>query len=50
MKCPKCKNDMNIESKETSFNIGNKEYDKTVYLCSDDDIWIVVEIPKKEIN
>lgn len=47
MKCPKCKKDMNIERVETSFNIKNKEYNRTIYLCKDDDVWIVVEIPKK---
>lgn len=47
MKCPKCKNDMSIERVEASYNTGNKEYNRTIYLCKADDVWIVVEIPKK---
>ena len=26
----------------------NKEYDRTVYQCADDDVWVTTEIPKTD--
>jgi hypothetical protein len=27
-------------------NENNKEYDRTVYQCEEDDVWVTAEIPK----
>lgn len=45
MKCPICKGSM-IVSKQTSFGKNSKEYSRTIYQCKEDDVWVVVEIPK----
>jgi len=49
MKCVKCKKEME-KSSDTSFGRGEKEYSRTIYVCKEDDIWVTIEIPKKEIN
>ncbi len=46
MKCPLCDQTMR-EEKNTSFREDGKQYSKTLYNCKKDDVWIVVEIPKK---
>ena len=33
-------------SKQISFGKQNKEYFRTTYNCKEDDVWVVVEIPK----
>ncbi|KKQ26120.1 MAG: hypothetical protein US62_C0009G0006 [Candidatus Woesebacteria bacterium GW2011_GWA1_37_8] len=46
MKCPKCKKEMVLKSKDFSFN--DKPYKKYVrknYWCESDDIWIRLETP-----
>jgi len=45
MKCPICKKMMRV-SKQISFGKQNKEYFRTTYNCKEDDVWVVVEIPK----
>lgn len=51
MKCPKCQQEMLIKL-ETITNNGKsgkdyKEYNKILYWCPKDDIWISIEIPIK---
>lgn len=51
MKCPKCKNKMKLVAKDFSFNYKvkpNIKYQRSVYWCKDDDIWINIEIPVKK--
>jgi hypothetical protein len=31
-------------------NENNKEYDRTVYQCKDDDVWVQTEIPKSDLD
>lgn len=48
MNCPHCKKEMVLKNKDVSRNSQNsKEYDKTIYICEADDIWISIEIPIK---
>lgn len=48
MKCPKCDKEMIIKTEDTSSNSrNNKQYDRKVYWCEQDDIWINLEIPKE---
>jgi len=49
MKCPICERSMNV-SKQASFGKNSKEYFRTTYQCQEDDVWIVVEIPKDIIK
>ena len=49
MECPTCKQTMKKVRGDTSYNrpeAKNAEYDRTVYQCLMDDIWITTEIPK----
>lgn len=47
-----CKQEMKAIRRDISHNPneGNKEYDRTVYQCESDDIWVTIEIPKTELN
>lgn len=49
MECTNCKQQM----KKVSWNISNnpnngKKYDRTIYQCEKDDIWITTEIPQND--
>ena len=47
MICPKCQNLMTIKSEDLSHDSNNnKKYDRKIYWCEDDDIWIRLETPK----
>jgi len=48
MECPFCKQAMKRVRKDTSRNPNedNKEYGRTVYQCTADDVWITIEIPE----
>ena len=50
MKCPKCNQEMKKVRWDISTNPSeaNKEYDRTVYQCAADDIWVTAEIPKED--
>lgn len=51
MKCVVCKKLMKLVRKNTSVNPKNKKkYDRTIYRCTKDDVWIGVEKPKKKIK
>lgn len=47
MKCPVCGKEMEISRKDSSFGKGEKEYERTVYVCKADDAWVTTEISKK---
>lgn len=47
MKCPKCGKDMVVKHRDTSHDARTKkEYDRILYWCEGDDIWIRLETPK----
>ncbi len=49
MKCPKCGKEMVIKSQDTSHNSETEqEYDRIIYVCEADDVWITTEIPKEK--
>lgn len=48
MKCPKCNTEMVLKKNDQSFNFTTKDkkkYDRNIYWCEKDDIWISIEIP-----
>lgn len=46
MNCPVCKKEMKIKKTDVSKNLLNgKLYKRTSYLCKDNDVWVVVEVP-----
>lgn len=46
MICPKCKKEMTTQKQGISHDDRNgKQYDRTVHLCKQDDVWVRVEIP-----
>lgn len=50
MKCPKCGKEMTLKSKDASFNFQTKpkkKYERSLYWCEKDDVWIGLEIPAK---
>ena len=48
MKCPKCNEEMVVRVEDSSSDSrNNKQYDRKVYWCEKDDVWIRVEIPKE---
>lgn len=50
MRCPKCGNKMKVIKNDISNNGKKgedyKEYERVVYKCEQDDVWINVEVPK----
>lgn len=51
--CPICKKSMKKVRWDISYNhpdAKNKEYDRTLYQCLADDVWITAEIPKSKSN
>ena len=50
MKCPKCGKKMLLKSKGLSYNTKvkpKKKYDRSLYWCKTDDVWINLEIPSR---
>ncbi len=48
MRCPVCLKEMEIQRKDISYNSkGGAEYNRIVYWCKEDDVWITTEIPTK---
>ena len=47
MKCPVCNKEIKKVRWDISYNPNedNKEYDRTVYQCLTDDVWVTTEIP-----
>ena len=48
MKCPKCGEEMGAVKRDISKNFQikpPKEYNRNVYVCKKDDVWITSEIP-----
>jgi hypothetical protein len=48
MECPICYQKMNLMSQDISEQNG-KSYDRKVYFCLKDDVWVTVESPRKLI-
>lgn len=48
MECPLCNKPMKHVHADVTHNPNenNKEYDRVVYACEADDVWITTEIPK----
>lgn len=49
MKCPICSKEMEITS-STTYSREFKEYSRKTYHCVDDDVWVVLEIPKSKLK
>ena len=48
MKCPKCKKKMLLRKRDFSYNFKvkpKKKYERSIYWCKDDNIWISLEVP-----
>lgn len=48
MKCPKCGSEMILKGKDNSYNFqekAKKRYNRSVYWCKKDDVWVNVETP-----
>ncbi len=54
MKCPKCNAEMKVIRQEVTSNLKTgkdlQEYNKITYHCQDDDIWVTVEVPIKNLE
>ena len=53
MECPVCKQAMKKVRWDISYNrpdAKNTEYDRTLYQCVEDDVWVTTEIPKTDSN
>jgi len=49
MECTICEKVMKIVKRDKSFDFKKKkEYSRAIYQCKKDDVWIVVEKPKKK--
>jgi len=51
MRCPKCDTEMVLKKKDNSFNFDvkpKKKYERSMYWCEKDDIWISIETPVGE--
>jgi hypothetical protein len=47
MRCPKCENDMDLLKQDISKSkIHDKTYDRSIYACANDEVWVTVEIPR----
>ena len=48
MEWPSCQQIMTLLKQDESTNQANgKKYNRVIYLCPKDDVWITIEIPKK---
>jgi len=50
MKCPECNTEMVLKKKDNSSNFETKpkkKYNRSVYWCKKDDIWLCLEVPSK---
>jgi uncharacterized Zn finger protein (UPF0148 family) len=52
MKCPICQQLMKRIRSDSSYNMkeNNKEYERVVYQCAKDDVWLTTEIPKDKVT
>jgi len=49
MKCPVCSKDMRVAGSDESNNPKTGiTYDRKIYVCDGDDVWVTVEIPKPD--
>ena len=49
MKCPLCQQEMAIHRNDTTHSKQQKQFDRTIYTCGDDDVWVSVEIPQRNL-
>ncbi len=53
MKCPKCNEEMQVKKRDVSNNQKQgqeyKEYQRILYWCEKDDIWVNVETPTQPV-
>lgn len=48
MICPKCQKEIAVKNQAISHDSNNrKNYDRIVYWCQQDDIWVNIETPKE---
>lgn len=52
MECPIRKQEMKTVRSDASYNANdnNKEYARTLFQCSSDDVWLTTEIPVEHAN
>lgn len=49
MQCPKCNHEMDLMKHDTSRSrLQEKIYDRTIYGCQHDDVWVTIEIPQQK--
>lgn len=42
---------MSVKNKDTSHNsTDGKKYDRILYVCTSDDVWVSVEIPQNDVE
>lgn len=47
-RCPKCGKIMELAGKDLTENTpANKHYDRVIYTCKVDDVWVTIETPQK---
>lgn len=47
MKCPVCSAELTMHYQDKSYGNNEREYERKYYNCKKDDVWVMVEIPKK---
>jgi hypothetical protein len=50
MKCPECLHDMEIRHTDVTHNGEGQKYDRVVYVCEKEDLWISIEKPQAGAN
>lgn len=48
MKCPKCQKDMVFVEMHKTYREDGREYNRAIYQCEQDDIWITIEVPTEK--
>ncbi|MCL5091120.1 MAG: hypothetical protein M1514_03865 [Patescibacteria group bacterium] len=49
--CPKCNEEMEITKKDISHDFKKKkEYNRMIYICRKDDVWVTIEVPQNTAN
>lgn len=47
MKCPKCEHEMEVVKRLTTCGENDRKYDKVIYVCRKDDVWVTIETPRE---
>ncbi len=45
MDCPQCHEKMQLNKKDISLRRDGKQYQRKIYWCEEDDVWINFEVP-----